>query len=141
MSEFSDTFEPRAEFIYLNADGPDTFEVPMNASGGWPFTSNCEINMGVPYYAVFNDVTVYGDEQLTTTICSLTAGTVVQSQGGGFALVGGITFEGPATYEVFLAGMSAQCGGADSGFISVPQTRSLGAYTHLVPIRGIIGPN
>ncbi len=138
LSDFNTSF---AEFVYLTDVGPDEFTIDADASGDWPFYSNCNPGAGVRYYAVFTDVTVYAEETLTTRICDLAAGTALPSVGGGgFVTAGGFSLDGPATYEIFLDAFSAQCGGNESGFISVPQTQSLGVTTWLVPIIGIIGP-
>jgi hypothetical protein len=143
LSEWNDSFGGLAQFVYLTSGGPDSFEVEPSADGSWPFTSNCMFGAGVPYYAVFADVTIYAEEALATELCSLSAGTALPSPGGlrGYALAGDLSFEGPATYELYLDAFSAQCGGSDRGYISVPETRSFGADTRLVPVISIIGPS
>lgn len=140
LSDYSDSFGDRAELLYLNSEGPDSFEVEPSASGGWPFTSNCTINAGVPYYAVFKNVSVFAEKELTTKICDLTEGSVLPAgtSGRGYSLssVSGSS----AIYQVLLGPFEAQCGGAGQGFVRVPQTTSFGSTTWLVPIAGIIGP-
>jgi hypothetical protein len=140
MSDFDDAFGGRAEFVYLTSAGPDTFEVEPNADATWPFTSNCTIGQGVPYYAVFEDVSVFAEKGLATKICDLAAGSVLPagSSGRGYSLAGSI--ESATIYEVILGPFSAQCAGHDRGYVRVPQTRSFGSTTWLVPIAGIIGP-
>jgi hypothetical protein len=140
LSDFSDSFGGRAEFIYLTNVGPDSFEVKPTASGAWPFTSNCTIGMGVPYYAVFDDVSVFAEKELKTKVCDLSEGTVLPAgtSGRGYSLAGSV---GNSTvYQVILGPFSAQCGALAQGYISVPQTSSFGSTTWLVPIAGIIGP-
>jgi hypothetical protein len=136
--------EVRAEFVYLTSAGPATFEVGPDAAGAFPFTSNCEPDAGVPYYAVFTDVSVYAEDTLTTKLCDLEAGTVLpaaSSSPRGYAIAGdGFSLSGPHTYQVYLNTFSASCGGAEVGYISVPESRVFGATTWLVPILGIIGP-
>lgn len=140
LSDFSDTFGGRAEFLYLTSVGPDSFEVEPDAAGAWPFTSNCTIGQGVPYYAVFNSVSVFAEKELTTKICALSAGSVLPAgtKGRGYSLAG--SAGGSATYEVILGPFSEQCQAHDRGYISVPHTRSFNSTTYLVPIAGIIGP-
>lgn len=141
MSEFDDTFGPRAEFLYLTSAGPDSFEVKARDDATWPFTSNCMIGKGVPYYAVFNDVSVFAEKELTTKICDLSAGTVLPAGTGsrGYSLAGSIA--GATTiYQVFLGPFSDQCQGQSDGYVKVQQTRSLGSTTWLVPIASLIGP-
>jgi len=132
----------RGELLYLTGVGPELFEVGPDDAGALPFTSNCEPNAGVPYYAVFDDVAVYADEALTTKLCDLAAGTALPSTGGlrGYSIVGNISLSGPQIYQVYLDAFSAQCGGSDVGYISVPKTHSFGSDTWLVPIVSIIGP-
>lgn len=140
MSDFDDAFGGRAELLYLTSAGPDSFQVEPRSDATWPFTSNCTIGRGVPYYAVFNDVSVFAEKGLTTKICDLSAGSVLPAgaSGRGYSLAGSI--ESATIYQVILGPFSAQCGGQASGYIRVPQTRSFGSTTWLVPIAGIIGP-
>jgi hypothetical protein len=140
LSDFDDSFGGRAELLYLTNAGPDSFEVEANAGGAWPFTSNCTIGQGLPYYAVFTSVSVFAEEELATKVCDLEAGSVLPASGigRGYGFSGSVP--GAAIYEVILGPFSAECEGLGSGFVRVPQTRSFGSSTYLVPIVGIIGP-
>lgn len=140
LSDFSDSFGGRAEFLYLTSVGPDSFEIEPDASGGWPFTSNCTIGQGVPYYAAFTNVDVFAEKELTTKACSLTAGSVLPAgnSGRGFAFTS--SAGDAAIYEVILGPFSDQCQALDRGYIKVPHTKSFNSTTWLVPIAGIIGP-
>jgi len=145
LTEYGDAFgESRADLVYITATGPYDFRITLPAgSQDFPFTSNCEFGNNVSHYAVFNDVNVYSDVALTMQICALAAGAVVplNGMGSGYAAAGdSFSFSGPTKYQVQLAGFSAQCGGATSGYISVPQTEVFGITTWLVPIIKIIGP-
>lgn len=140
LSDFDDSFGGRAELVYLTSAGPDSFEVEPSAAETWPFTSNCEIGAGVPYYAAFTEVTVYAEQELSTRLCQLSAGAALPADGTGRGYAFASTSQdGSATYEVILGAFSAQCG-QGTGYISVPQTRSFDSTTWLVPIIGIIGP-
>ena len=140
LSDFSDSFGGRAEFLYLTGAGPDSFEVQPSAEGAWPFTSDCSINEGVPYYAAFTDVSVFAEQELSTKICDISSGSVLPagSSGRGYALAG--SSGDSAIYEVILGPFSAMCQDQARGYISVPHTRSFGSTTWLVPIVGLIGP-
>jgi hypothetical protein len=140
LSDFSDSFGGRAELMYLTNVGPDSFEVEPGADGSWPFTSNCTIGQGVPYYAVFTDVSVFAEKELATKVCDLSAGSVLPagSTGRGFSFAGAVGDS--ATYEIILGPFSAECDDLGKGYISVPHTRSFGSTTWLVPVAGIIGP-
>ncbi len=140
MSEFEDSFGGRAELLYLTNAGPDSFELEPRAGSTWPFTSNCTIGAGVPYYAVFDDVTVFAEKELTTKLCELTAGSVLPAGSGGRGYSLSSVAQGAAIYQVILGPFGAQCAGASSGYIRVPQTNSFGSTTYLVPVSGIIGP-
>ncbi len=139
MSDFDDSFGGRAEFLYLTQAGPDSFEVEPRADGTWPFMSDCAIGEGVPYYAVFEDVSVFAEQELTTKVCDLSAGSVLPAgnRGRGYSFVGSVGDS--AIYNVILGPFSAECGGAADGYVRVPQTSSFGSTTWLVPIAGILG--
>jgi hypothetical protein len=140
LSEFDDAFGGRAEILYLTNAGPESFTLEPGSDGSWPFTSDCAIGEGVPYYAVFTDVSLYAEKELTTKICDLGAGSVLPASGTGR----GYAYAGPsgdsAIYEIVLGPFSAECGDRDSGYVRVPQTRSFGSVTWLVPFAGVIGP-
>jgi hypothetical protein len=144
MTNFEEFFgEDHAELAYLTADGPYTFsiDVPLGTQS-FPFTSNCAFGQTKPYYAVFTDVSLFAEETLATPLCEFTAGTVVESDGtkpAGFA-ASGFGFSGPTTYQVFLNSLDTQCGNAENGYVSVPETQVLGRTTWLVPVIQIVGP-
>jgi len=140
MSDFDDAFGGHAEFLYLTDAGPDSFRVEPSDDATWPFTSNCTIGQGVPYYAVFKDVSVFAEKELTTKICDLSAGSVLPAGGSGrgYSLAG--SSAGATIYEVILGPFGAECEGHDRGYVRVQQTHSFGSTTWLVPIAGIIGP-
>jgi hypothetical protein len=140
LSDFSNSFGGRAEFLYLTKAGPDSFEVEADANGAWPFTSNCTIGQGVPYYAAFTDVTVFAEKELKTQACTISAGSVLPATNfaRGYSLSG--SAGGTTVYEVILGPFGSQCQSLDRGYISVSQTRSFNSTTWLVPIVGIIGP-
>jgi hypothetical protein len=140
LADFSDSFGGRAELVYLTNAGPDSFEVEPSSDGAWPFTSNCTIGQGVPYYAVFKNVSVFAEKELTTKVCDLTEGTALPAgaSGRGYSFAG--SQGSSALYEIILGPFSAQCGGLAKGYVTVPQTQSFGSTTWLVPFAGIIGP-
>lgn len=139
LSDFDDSFGGRAEFLYLTNAGPDSFEVEPSVDATWPFTSNCTIGEGVPYYAVFASVGVFAEEQLATKICDLSAGSVLPAAGSGRGYAFAGSAKNAAIYEVILGPFSAECGGHGSGYIRVPMTTSFGSSTYLVPVVGIVG--
>ena len=140
LSDFSDTFGGHAELLYLSNVGPDSFELKPDSDGAWPFTSNCTIGQGVPYYGVFDDVSVFAEKELTTKVCDLSEGSVLPAgtSGRGYSFAGSLGES--ALYEVILGPFGAQCAGLTKGYISVPHTRSFGSTTWLVPIAAVIGP-
>jgi hypothetical protein len=140
LADFSDSFGGRAELLYLTSVGPDSFELEPDANGAWPFTSNCAIGQGAPYYAAFTNVSVFAEKELTTKSCSISAGSVLPAGNSGRGYAFSSSVGSSATYEVILGPFSEQCQGLAKGYISVPQTRSFNSNTWLVPIAGIIGP-
>jgi hypothetical protein len=142
LTSWDDDFgEEQALFAYMTESGPYELELGADAGSGLAFTSNCSINQGVSYYAVFEDVSVYAAADLAVKICDLRAGTALPQTA---TLAGYSTDEfnltGPTTYEVYLNAFSASCGGAASGYISVPQVQVFRTHTWLVPIISILGP-
>lgn len=146
MSRYTEAFDNDvATLNYLTSKGPYDFEfeAPLG-SRDFPFTANCEFDRVVEYLAVFDDVSVYETEALANKLCDLSAGTVVLrdatvSSGYGVAS-SDFNLTGPQTYEVFLNTLSQECGNAEKGYVSVPQTTVLGTHTWIVPIQVIIGP-
>ena len=133
-----------ASLAYLTDKGPYDFDVAApTGTQNFPFTTSCTFGATVSYYAVFDDVSVYADEAMTTKLCDLQRGTVLPRDTGtssGFSAVT-LNFSGPNTYDVYLNAFSAQCGNAESGYVSVPSVRVFGSTTWLVPIAAIAGPN
>lgn len=135
--------EARVEIAYLTPLGPDTYRIAV--TGGvdtFPFTSNCTFDAAVSYYAAFTDATVYATEALNDTICSIPAGTAVPRDMSTNAGASAVTFSlnGPQIYDIMLNAFSAQCGGAEHGFVSVPETQVLGVNTWLIPITVVMKP-
>lgn len=140
LSDFDDSFGGRAELLFLTHAGPDSFDLDPGTGGTWPFTSNCAIGEGVPYYAVFTDISVFAEKELTTKICDISAGSVLPAGGAGRGYALSSIVRGAAIYQLILGPFSAQCTGFANGYISVPETQSFGSSTYLVPVSGIIGP-
>ena len=144
MSDFGESFgKDAAELVYLGQAGPSTLDIEVTlGSRAFPFTTSCAFDDTLPYYAVFGNVSVYQSKELTTKLCDLVAGTVVPrdtTQQAGFSATN-LSLDGPTVYEVYLNAFSARCGGAEVGYVSVPQTQLFGVETWLVPILAIIGP-
>jgi hypothetical protein len=142
LTDWFESGETRVTMAHITPNGPYEFELNIPADSEPPFTSSCELDMRVSYYAAFTDVAVYSDEALTTKICDLKAGTAVRrsSTASGYSAVD-FSFSGPATYEVFLNAFASSCGGADTGYVSVPETNVFRTTTWLVPIISILGPS
>src|SRR5262245_30290732 len=47
LTEFDSVY---SEIAYLTNAGPDTYMIDPTPNGDWPFTSNCSVGSGVPYY-------------------------------------------------------------------------------------------
>ena len=135
--------EDRATLAYLTSAGPYDFEVTApSGTRDFPFTTDCAFGASTPYYAVFADVSVYSAADLATSICELKAGAVKPRDGATMAgySAASLGLTGSDVYEVYLNAFSADCGGAESGFVSTPPVEVLGSTTNIVPIVGIIGP-
>jgi hypothetical protein len=141
LSEYGDGFGPKAQMIYLWPGGPEEFEVTGATTADFPFTTSCPLNTATPYYAVFEDASVFADEALTTKLCELKSGTALPrtNSQSGYSLVT-LNFTGNNIFEVYLNAFSAQCGGAASGYVSVPPVKSFDSTTWLVPILSVLAP-
>ena len=129
------------ELLYLAETGPEVLELE-ESDGTLPFVSNCTAGSTTNHIAIFSDTTVYAEQELTTPICELSAGHAVPhdpTTQSGYATTGD-GFGDTTTYEVYLNALSAECGGASLGYISVPQTTVFGTITYLIPIQLIVGP-
>jgi hypothetical protein len=132
-----------ASAAYLTSTGPLDFDIEPNADlTSFPFTSNCSPNPPLSYFAVFADVSVYAEPELVTDICALEAGAALPRDTGvsaGYALSSFVN--GSAVYEIFLNAFSAQCGGAESGYVSVPTIHLFDSDRVLVPFDVIVAEN
>lgn len=130
-----------ASLYFLVDEGAYGFEVGVEGSdvSVFPFDSSCT-SATSSFLGVFNDVVVYGDQELNEEVCRLNRGSSapVNSQSG-HSLVSGL-FESPAVYKVELAGFSDACGGLTQGYVEAPSASVMGTSTVLVPIRTYIAP-
>jgi len=145
VADYEDGFgDVRVDLLYLTPGGPYDLELRVPTAGDLPITSNCDLPNAAPYYAVFQDLAVYAEAELVNELCALSAGRVLPRDNT--AIFQGsadfsIDLSGkPQTYEVSLNAFSPECGGGQSGFISVPSTRVLGTMTWLPGIHWILGP-
>lgn len=134
------------DLLYLTPGGPYDVEIRVATEAELPITSNCDLPNARPYYAVFQDLAVYAEKELTTKLCDLSAGSVLPRENSvlsqGVADFGSIDLsDEPQTYSVSLNAFSPECGGGQEGFISVPSTRVAGTTTWLPGIHWILGPS
>jgi hypothetical protein len=134
----------RAKLAYLTSTGPYEFDVEPNSDHtAFPFTTDCPNDLDAEkYFAVFTDVSVFAEPELTTRLCDLSAGTALphdDASSAGYALEGVGTTS--SIYEIYLNAFSAECGGAESGYISVPAIQLFGSAYVVVPFRLIPAPN
>jgi hypothetical protein len=147
MSEYGEKFgDAHAELLYLTSAGPYSFSIDApGGSSDFPFTTNCTFDAATSLYAVFANVSVYDSLELKNKLCDLPANTVKLRDTGSMAgyesTDNSFNFSGNNTYEVYLNAFSGQCGGAKTGFVSVPMVEVLGTHTWLVPITSLIGPS
>lgn len=132
-----------AHAAYLTPTGPLEFDIdPSDDFTSFPFTSNCSVNPPLSYFAVFADVSVYAAPDLAEKLCDLESGTALPrltETSAGYALEA--VQEGGAVYEVFLNAFSAQCGGAESGYVVVPSIHWFDSDRVLVPFDVIVAEN
>ncbi|MEL6180480.1 MAG: hypothetical protein AAFS10_16085, partial [Myxococcota bacterium] len=146
MGNFDDRFgELRVGMFFLGDSGPVDFEVVADGEGNLPVTSNCtdDTSTQQQYAGVFEDVTLFADQALTQEACTLTAGTAVETSGGGFALVDenvNLFSAEPAVHSIQLGGLGEMCNGLTEGFVRLPSVQVFGTFTYLPPIRTFIGP-
>lgn len=149
VASYEDGFgDVRVNLLYLTGGGPYGIELQVPTAADLPITSNCDLPNAKPYYAVFQNLAVYAEKELTTKLCDLSAGTVLPQDTTSFVSQGvadlsSIDFfsSKPQTYEFSLNAFSPQCGGAEDGYISVPSTKVLGTTTWLPAVHWILGPS
>jgi hypothetical protein len=126
--------EVTARLAYLTPAGPISFDVPASAESTFPFTASCAPNPPHSYFAVFADVTVFAEPELVTKICDLKAGAAVMRDVG-TGSGSGLQTPGDATsvYEIFLNAFSAQCGGAENGYVQVHEITVFGSPRTFAP--------
>jgi hypothetical protein len=130
----------RAQAAYLTPTGHLEFDIePSDDFTSFPFTSNCSVNPPLSYFAVFADVSVYAEPELTTKLCNLASGAALprlSESSAGYALEA--LQDGGAVYEVFLNAFSSECGGAESGYVIVPSVHLFDSDRVLVPFDVIV---
>lgn len=125
--------------IFISPQGPVELDLGDEVPEPPPYTSSCEGTRTVEYVSVFVDTVVYSDVELTTPICTLSAGTRAPGNLGFGAIGGSLTDAGK--YEVSFQGLEAHCAGASQGFVrGVQVTIGMNVYagpglvTALAPI-------
>lgn len=132
----ADASGDEADLLFLTSVGPEEFVVPLG--DGSPVELSCG-ELVETYYAVFDDVTVYETEDLTSPLCELSKGQVASTDGGTGYAITAINLNGPSIYEVILGGFSEQCG-ASRGYVGVPEITVWGTDTWLVPFHQVFAP-
>jgi len=130
------TLDFAATLAYLTPSAPLTFGVRVGVDMKLPFTSNCAPLGSRPYFAVFADVSVFAEPQLTTKICDLAAGAAVPrdpAKNAGYEVEISGAGAPSAVYKVFLNAFSSQCGGMDNGYVRVWPFTALGSRRLLAP--------
>jgi len=120
--EIGDRVDP--EVVFLGERGVYGLDLALEGKP-LPFTSNCASGMTQSYAGAFADVTLYKDADATEVACTLAAGTVWPSAGGGYALTGDLTFDPntPLIYRVNFDGLAGVCGGATEAFMKAYSER------------------
>lgn len=139
-SRYLFTFDPFDDVVmlHLSSAGPVDFLVEAEP-GAEPYTLSCAEGATERFVGVFADVTIYSDAQLSTELCSLEAGTLWPSAGGGSSAEGDLLAD-PSIYFVEYDGLADQCGGAGSGYIAVNFVSLLGSMRAPVPLAVVEGP-
>lgn len=147
VADYEDGFgDVRVQLLYLTPGGPYDVRLEVPTVEELPIRSNCDLPNAKQYYAVFQNLAVYGEKELTNKLCDLSAGSVVPRDttmgiSQGVADFGSIDLSSkPQTYQFSLNAFSAQCGGGKDGFISVPSIEVAGTTTWLPGIHWILGP-
>lgn len=130
-----------ARLIHIAATGPYEFDVEAADHELLPLTSTCQAGSTTNHLAVFSDIIVFADRERTTPICTLAAGTTRPYDATStFGYILNST-NGQAYFEIWLNAFSADCEGAESGYVEVPSTWLFEATTWLSPIHTISGPS
>ena len=138
-SSFSDTLEAR--LYYLTTGAPFDFDVPANDEGLFPFESECNEENSESHILVFNDLTIYETQELTSVLCELPKGTHARG-GNQIVLVSStsLTSSDPVIYEVGLMSLSEQCNDADIGYLESTPITTFGIEDYASPLTKALYP-
>ncbi|MBN2716003.1 MAG: hypothetical protein JXX14_09110 [Deltaproteobacteria bacterium] len=135
-----DGFFDEATVYYLNAAGPYELTIEKNDAGAYPFETDCIDDNSRNYMGVFADTTIYSDEDLSSELCTVSAGDAIASSGYGFSLVSNLS-NGDSVYELTSNAIVAECG-AETGYVVAPKVEIFkNQITWLIPIATYLGKN
>jgi hypothetical protein len=140
IEDFGSFSPDEVSVYYLSKAGPVPFTITAEDGSTFPFTSNCMADNLEEYVGVFANVTVYGDEALTTPACMLVAGSIEPSRGLNYELVSEIFGEGPVVYRLFGGAVGDLCGGIAEGYVKAGNAM-IGSTSHtVIPLGSFSGP-
>jgi hypothetical protein len=107
--------------------GVITYNEPFFDEPSWPFETNCDPERLSYHVAVFDDLTLHEDEELTRPVCVLERGTTFPFDSWGTVQ----SFE-ESLVELDILGWSEPCAGHEEAFFAQPED--------VWPIQYILGP-
>ena len=99
------------------------------------FTSSCEEKETKAMLAVFADVTVFEDEEMTTELCRLKKGDLAEIGGSWSQSAVSSSYGEENVYNVSLNGFKEQCGGESYGFVLTKRLGMMNKYMPLLKVK------
>lgn len=130
-------------FFVLTDEGPVDLDLEATEGETPPWETNCTEGETRSYFGVYRETVVYKDEGLSEEVCTLPAGTIVESPTGGYSLASDLSFDEsePLIYLYDLAALGTEkCGGVTSGYVQADYAHLGGVTYDSLPIIRFEGP-
>lgn len=130
-------------FFVLTDEGPIDLDLETTEGQTPPWETNCTDGETRSYFGVYRETVVYQDEGLSEEVCTLPAGTIVESPTGGYSLASDLSLDEsePLIYRYDLAALGTEkCGGVTSGYVQADYAHLGGVSYTSLPIFRFSGP-
>jgi hypothetical protein len=130
-------------FFVLTDEGPIDLDLETADGETPPWETNCVDGETRSYFGVYRETVVYKDEGLSEEVCTLPAGTVVESPTGGYSLASDLSLDEsePLIYLYDLGALGTEkCGGVNSGYVQADYAHLGGVTYDSLPIFRFSGP-
>ncbi len=130
---------PKAELLYLIAEGPYGFEISLNEGESLPFNANCAIDSNSLNVGVFATTNIYTDVNGTNEVCTLNKGTVSEDPGFRVLFSEIDLINDYSMYLLLSNPFETECGVNDSLYIKVSSTQIFpNNKASIIPIQSFV---